>query len=109
MNSYASAAVSLALQPLRSTVNVISSCLTSAQRTAIESRRVLQHSIAFITRDRTEHAHMLVAMPSLLLDVARDAHAHRCTELLAQLMLDLVALMQLKEIRTITMAVSGKR
>ena len=108
MTSYARAAVQLALQPVYSGEQLLSRSLAVATHTAEESQRLLLQSWAFLTRDRRAPAKALVAMPALLLEVARDAHTHRCSEMLAQLMLDLVALMSQKEVRTITMAVSAQ-
>jgi hypothetical protein len=108
MASYTRAAVQLALQPVVSGVALLSRSWAVATSTVEESQRLLLHSWAFLTRDRRAPAKALAAMPPLLLEVARDAHSYRCSELLAQLMLDLVALMSQKEVRTITMAVSAQ-
>jgi len=109
MTSYLSAVASLALQPVHLLASSYATATTAAADTAAESRRLLSASWSFLTRDRTAPVRALLSTPGLLLQLARDAHMHRCTALMAQLMVDMANIATQQEIRHIAKAVRRTR
>jgi len=105
MSSFLRAGASIAAAPLRLLHRRASAVASAVSEGGAGAAELVGRVTTFLRRDRSAAAAALVGVGPLLLDVLREAAALNCLRLFTALLADLLAILQLKEIRTIVWAV----